>query len=449
MVTPQDSLQRTAAESVLPTGLCARPLHLSPAKTEVVKYVNETYIVACQSDKGANIAWTKPSGERVSQSRGRIHIEERWNVKGGVNLIFESIEKKDRGNYTCSAEVDGRELTQHFKLVVITPISFMDTPTLQNATEHQDMTIRCEVEGDPEPKVTWQVNGKHPQGPRHKVIADGLLIKNVSRSDRGEYLCRAFQASSIASNIAEQIITLKVQHKPHWPSEQSVRDRAYGYVSGTVNLSCEAMADPGPEFEWIKDSHRIGPHTKHAKLFREPNRSVLQLLITNQTVFGEYVCRASNPLGYLERIVVLHEGAQPAAPQMHVRAAMHDALVVELKETVEENIFRKSPPPLDVTSFRVQVKRKEDKDWLHANTFDFDAETGPMYTIQGLQPDSVYTIRAAAINAAGISNYVKEQNYRTKSLAVAASMNEETSAAPFSSVSSLCLLLGAFLLSQC
>jgi Immunoglobulin I-set domain len=51
----------------------------------------------------------------------RIHVEDRWTVKG-VNLIFESIEKKDRGNYTCQATVDGKEHTQSFKLVVISEL---------------------------------------------------------------------------------------------------------------------------------------------------------------------------------------------------------------------------------------------------------------------------------------------------------------------------------------
>jgi len=40
----------------------------------------------------------------------------------GVNLIFESIEKKDRGNYTCKATVDGKEHTHSFKLVVISKL---------------------------------------------------------------------------------------------------------------------------------------------------------------------------------------------------------------------------------------------------------------------------------------------------------------------------------------
>lgn len=44
-------------------------------------------------------------------------------------------------------------------------------------------------------------------------MADGLLIKNVTLADRGDYLCRAFQASPIASNIAEQTISLRVNRK--------------------------------------------------------------------------------------------------------------------------------------------------------------------------------------------------------------------------------------------
>lgn len=44
-------------------------------------------------------------------------------------------------------------------------------------------------------------------------MADGLYIKNVTLADQGNYLCRAFQSSSIASNIAEQIIALKVYRK--------------------------------------------------------------------------------------------------------------------------------------------------------------------------------------------------------------------------------------------
>lgn len=36
----------------------------------------------------------------------------------------------------------------------------MDTPIVQLAREHRDATIRCEIKGDPEPKISWDYNGK-------------------------------------------------------------------------------------------------------------------------------------------------------------------------------------------------------------------------------------------------------------------------------------------------
>jgi hypothetical protein len=59
----------------------------------------------------------------------------------------------------------------------------------------------------------------------------------------------------------------------------------------------------------------------------------------------------------------------------------------------------------------------------------------------------------AAINAAGAGKYGKEQNYRTKTMAVASAMDNELSAAPkatpASIASSLCLVVGALMLAHC
>ena len=44
------------------------------------------------------------------------------------------------------------------------PIKFVDTATHQTASEYQNLTVRCEVDGDPQPTVTWTVNGKAVKG---------------------------------------------------------------------------------------------------------------------------------------------------------------------------------------------------------------------------------------------------------------------------------------------
>jgi hypothetical protein len=40
----------------------------------------------------------------------------------------------------------------------------VDTATVQTASEYQNVLVRCEVDGDPEPTVKWTVNGKMVDG---------------------------------------------------------------------------------------------------------------------------------------------------------------------------------------------------------------------------------------------------------------------------------------------
>lgn len=44
-------------------------------------------------------------------------------------------------------------------------------------------------------------------------VVDGLIIKNVTKSDSGEYTCKAFQVSTTISNVKEQTIRLNIQRK--------------------------------------------------------------------------------------------------------------------------------------------------------------------------------------------------------------------------------------------
>jgi hypothetical protein len=40
----------------------------------------------------------------------------------------------------------------------------VDTATVQTASEHQNVIVRCEVDGEPEPTVMWTVKGKMVEG---------------------------------------------------------------------------------------------------------------------------------------------------------------------------------------------------------------------------------------------------------------------------------------------
>lgn len=53
----------------------------------------------------------------------RIHVE---HISGELALVFENIEKKDKGNYTCIADVDGQKQQAYFTLIVRSKYIFVN-----------------------------------------------------------------------------------------------------------------------------------------------------------------------------------------------------------------------------------------------------------------------------------------------------------------------------------
>nr|XP_029728025.1 neogenin-like [Aedes albopictus] len=125
---------------------------------EIAHFVNQSRITTCKfSHPDVRLQWRSPRNTIVSDTKGRVHIEE---IGGALLLVFESIVRSDQGSWTCEADTGGSSMKKSFKMIVNEPISFRDTSTVQTATEDKDATIRCEVRGHPEPSVSWYFNGQ-------------------------------------------------------------------------------------------------------------------------------------------------------------------------------------------------------------------------------------------------------------------------------------------------
>ncbi|CAG2061571.1 unnamed protein product [Timema podura] len=95
---------------------------LQPSAPVTVKNVNDSLLVTCSS-KGNLMMWLKRGGTEVSAKKGRVHVESKTkDGNSSIYLMFESINKKDEGNYTCKANVDGKEVSASFNLVVISEL---------------------------------------------------------------------------------------------------------------------------------------------------------------------------------------------------------------------------------------------------------------------------------------------------------------------------------------
>jgi len=48
---------------------------------------------------------------------------------------------------------------------------------------------------------------------KFRILADGLLINKVTQNDTGEYACRAYQVNSIASDMQERTVLMKIERE--------------------------------------------------------------------------------------------------------------------------------------------------------------------------------------------------------------------------------------------
>ena len=59
------------------------------------------------------------------------------------------------------------------------PIKFLDTSPVQVANESESVVMRCEVEGEPEPSISWSAKGKTPDGKLLYSYIKGILFPNI------------------------------------------------------------------------------------------------------------------------------------------------------------------------------------------------------------------------------------------------------------------------------
>ncbi|XP_073822279.1 neural cell adhesion molecule 1-like [Musca autumnalis] len=355
------------------------------------------------------IKWIDPKGKVRKNTKGRVHIEKRGE---STALVFEHMALEDSGNWTCEGSTKEKKERKTFELSVFERITFDKVEMVQSARDGRDATVYCKVRAEPAPTITWQFNGDLIPTyngtnitSKYVPFSDGLVIKDVTQADAGEYTCRAMRITSDFVDADQITILLRIQHKPYW-FDNSTSLQQYAYIGGVTNISCEAMGEPPPSFAWLHNGQSI--RGSNYRLFYGDYSSTLQIHVLNETHLGDYKCKVANPLGTLERVIKLSKGQKPAGPsRFQLKRTFTDGFELDIRSVKYSNV----DDNMNTLGYRVEYMSESELkysagNWSYAKRRDFlFHRDGRRFVISGLKSNTTYLMRAASRNLAGLSDW--------------------------------------------
>ncbi|KAJ8248192.1 hypothetical protein GJAV_G00239360 [Gymnothorax javanicus] len=228
---PADGEQMRAPYWTMPDKMEKR-LHAVPAANTV------KFRCAAGGNPRPKMRWLKNSRPfRQEERMGGYKVRhQHWT------LIMESVVPSDKGNYTCLVENQYGSINHTYTLDVVErsphrPILQAGLPANTTVRVGEDARFVCKVYSDAQPHIQWlqhiEKNGSRygPDGlPYVRVLkrsginssdVEVLTLRNVTREDAGEYICKVSNYIGEASHSGWLTVTGKEQHMDVHPAPGS------------------------------------------------------------------------------------------------------------------------------------------------------------------------------------------------------------------------------------
>ncbi|KAK7078503.1 hypothetical protein SK128_000025, partial [Halocaridina rubra] len=244
------------------------------------------------------ITWTKDGspleGLLGTGLDGRVELGD-----GGRRLrVLEALES-DSGTYTCVAEnLGGKDSAQYNITVLVPPLIIQDSETFHSITEGEEVTLKCEVEGDPPPATVWLFEGLDLQD----LELPGVSIKNLEENMSIVEITRARETHSgmytcIASSLAgsdELSYSVKVATPPRIADELA-STHIVVRVKRPTTITCHVESMPKPQIFWFKNGNPVDADDDNVHLSNSGRE--LKILQVTENDAANYSCLALNEAG--------------------------------------------------------------------------------------------------------------------------------------------------------
>ncbi|XP_068629135.1 fasciclin-2-like [Battus philenor] len=281
----------------------------SEDEVEVTKVRSgSSYFQECRCDErdtlGVRLKWFNTNDQEIVAlgpgTKSNIYTE--WLNENVYGLYISNVTKSISGEYKCLTNYNGQQYTRVFKVEAYDPPYFVNTAEAQYVINGKDELIVCEARGETDPFMTWHKSDggfvEISDDEKYEVVpSKGLLIKKVTKEDRGVYKCTALDLET--GEGIDRDITVEVIYMPV-VEDLIATPQATVVVGGSLTIECAANGMPHPEYLWRKISEA------------EPaNVNVTWHQITNSIIFdsvvaadkGIYECIAFNSAGNASKAI--------------------------------------------------------------------------------------------------------------------------------------------------
>ncbi|VDM63713.1 unnamed protein product [Angiostrongylus costaricensis] len=318
------------------------------------------------------------------------------------SLEISAVQAQHEGEYKCVVEGAGKRRTSSTARLRIDTttsheLTFLSSPRVQAAKEGDDVVLECLVSSHSSTEVRWLKDTRQVlyDGLRiRRVGISSLLLSNVVESDSGLYTCRA-------SNTHDSLDRTVVVHIAAEPRLTLRPENKVALETTDVMFECLSTGRPAPTISWFKNGEAI---VASDYFVIEPTRlRILGLVKADQ---GVYQCFADNEAGSAQGFAQL---LVDIADSSSVAASSGEPLIASAPLGVKIGalgcrfINLEWDPPL-VRNGRVMRYHR----FLIRERMVNSSSTS--VTVTSLQPNTLYLLRVAAENEAGVgkaSDYIK------------------------------------------